>query len=127
MLLLKADNTKRANSSNLSLANSGSIVDFNQMDTTNATESKCSQFVPYRDSLLTYLLKDSLGGNSKTHMIASMVHCAYCLIFFSDDAMLIYLDLLYRIYNLSHTIKKSQLYLLLIRIPEFKKIGNQLL
>jgi hypothetical protein len=28
-------------------------------------------FVPYRDSLLTYLLKDSLGGNSKTHMIAS--------------------------------------------------------
>ena len=33
-------------------------------------ESK-SSFVPYRDSLLTYLLKDSLGGNAKTHMIAS--------------------------------------------------------
>jgi protein tyrosine phosphatase len=30
-------------------------------------------FVPYRDSLLTYLLKDSLGGNSKTYMIASII------------------------------------------------------
>jgi hypothetical protein len=29
-------------------------------------------FVSYRDSLLTHLLKDSLGGNSKTHMIASI-------------------------------------------------------
>ena len=28
-------------------------------------------FVPYRDSVLTWLLKDSLGGNSKTIMIAS--------------------------------------------------------
>uniref|UniRef100_A0A4W4GFP1 Kinesin-like protein KIF16B n=1 Tax=Electrophorus electricus TaxID=8005 RepID=A0A4W4GFP1_ELEEL len=29
-------------------------------------------FVPYRDSVLTWLLKDSLGGNSKTIMIATL-------------------------------------------------------
>jgi len=28
--------------------------------------------IPYRDSVLTYLLKDSLGGNSRTAMIASV-------------------------------------------------------
>lgn len=32
-------------------------------------------FVPYRDSVLTWLLKDSLGGNSKTIMIASEQTC----------------------------------------------------
>mmetsp|Transcript_32558 Transcript_32558/g.98221 ORF Transcript_32558/g.98221 Transcript_32558/m.98221 type:complete len:877 (+) Transcript_32558:531-3161(+) len=29
-------------------------------------------FVPYRDSVLTWLLKDSLGGNSKTVMVATV-------------------------------------------------------
>ncbi|XP_054654714.1 uncharacterized protein kif16bb isoform X2 [Dunckerocampus dactyliophorus] len=29
-------------------------------------------FIPYRDSVLTWLLKDSLGGNSKTTMIATI-------------------------------------------------------
>ncbi|KAK1793551.1 hypothetical protein P4O66_011925, partial [Electrophorus voltai] len=29
-------------------------------------------FIPYRDSVLTWLLKDSLGGNSKTIMIATV-------------------------------------------------------
>ena len=27
-------------------------------------------FVPYRDSILTWLLKESIGGNSKTIMIS---------------------------------------------------------
>ncbi|XP_046401471.1 kinesin-like protein Klp98A isoform X2 [Ischnura elegans] len=31
-----------------------------------------SVFIPYRDSVLTWLLKDSLGGNSKTIMIAAV-------------------------------------------------------
>ena len=28
--------------------------------------------IPYRDSKLTFILKDSLGGNSKTCMIATI-------------------------------------------------------
>ena len=32
-------------------------------------------FIPYRDSVLTWLLKDSLGGNAKTIMIASEFVC----------------------------------------------------
>src|ERR1700760_2418015 len=33
--------------------------------------------VPYRDSILTWLLKDSLGGNSKTAMIACIAPSDY--------------------------------------------------
>ncbi|KAI3633182.1 hypothetical protein MIR68_008720 [Amoeboaphelidium protococcarum] len=33
-------------------------------------------FVPYRDSILTWLLKNSLGGNSKTIMIATVSSCS---------------------------------------------------
>lgn len=40
-------------------------------DGMNTNLKKKSVFVPYRDSVLTWLLKDSLGGNSKTIMIAS--------------------------------------------------------
>ena len=29
-------------------------------------------FIPYRDSVLTWLLKESLGGNSKTSMLATI-------------------------------------------------------
>ncbi|XP_012774143.1 kinesin-like protein KIF16B isoform X8 [Maylandia zebra] len=38
----------------------------------NTNLKKKSVFVPYRDSVLTWLLKDSLGGNSKTIMIATI-------------------------------------------------------
>lgn len=34
------------------------------------SDKKRGGFVPYRDSKLTRLLKDSLGGNTKTIMIA---------------------------------------------------------
>uniref|UniRef100_A0A8C6VQR0 Kinesin-like protein KIF14 n=1 Tax=Naja naja TaxID=35670 RepID=A0A8C6VQR0_NAJNA len=35
-------------------------------------QSRKKLFVPYRDSVLTWLLKESLGGNSKTSMIATI-------------------------------------------------------
>uniref|UniRef100_A0A8B9SZX7 Kinesin-like protein KIF16B n=1 Tax=Anas platyrhynchos TaxID=8839 RepID=A0A8B9SZX7_ANAPL len=42
------------------------------LDATNPLSKKKQVFVPYRDSVLTWLLKDSLGGNSKTIMIATI-------------------------------------------------------
>lgn len=39
--------------------------------------SRKKEIVPYRDSILTWLLKDSLGGNSKTAMIACIAPSDY--------------------------------------------------
>ncbi|KAI4467281.1 kinesin-related [Holotrichia oblita] len=36
------------------------------------------RFVPYRDSVLTWLLKDTLGGNSQTVMIATISSSSIC-------------------------------------------------
>ena len=35
-------------------------------------KSKGDKFIPYRDSTLTWLLKDNLGGNAKTVMMATI-------------------------------------------------------
>ncbi|CAF0730672.1 unnamed protein product [Brachionus calyciflorus] len=35
-------------------------------------KKKPEQFIPYRDSVLTWLLKENLGGNSKTAMLAAI-------------------------------------------------------
>ncbi|KAJ8595053.1 kinesin-domain-containing protein [Rhizopogon salebrosus TDB-379] len=40
-------------------------------------KGKAEEFIPYRDSVLTWLLKDSLGGNSKTAMIAAISPADY--------------------------------------------------
>ncbi|XP_013367889.1 PREDICTED: stAR-related lipid transfer protein 9 isoform X2 [Chinchilla lanigera] len=41
--------------------------------------SRRQAYIPYRDSVLTWLLKDSLGGNSKTIMVATVspAHTSY--------------------------------------------------
>lgn len=40
--------------------------------------SRGASYVSYRDSLLTMVLKDNLGGNSKTFMIATISPMAFC-------------------------------------------------
>ncbi|XP_003475495.1 stAR-related lipid transfer protein 9 isoform X2 [Cavia porcellus] len=47
--------------------------------TSNGGPSQRQSYIPYRDSVLTWLLKDSLGGNSKTIMIATVspAHTSY--------------------------------------------------
>lgn len=41
-------------------------------DQSSAKPNK-DKFVPYRDSVLTWLLKDNLGGNSKTVMVSFLI------------------------------------------------------
>lgn len=41
------------------------------------SKKKGDEHIPYRDSVLTWLLKDSLGGNSKTAMIAAISPADY--------------------------------------------------
>ncbi|XP_078805111.1 kinesin-like protein KIF16B isoform X5 [Oryzias latipes] len=66
---------KEGGNINKSLVTLGNVIsalaDMAQ-DAANASLKKKSAFVPYRDSVLTWLLKDSLGGNSKTIMIATI-------------------------------------------------------
>ena len=54
---------------NLSLTTLGRVI--TQL-AINSDETKKASPVPYRESKLTYLLKNSLGGNSKTIMIAAL-------------------------------------------------------
>jgi hypothetical protein len=35
-------------------------------------KKKKGDFIPYRDSVLTWLLRENLGGNSKTAMVAAI-------------------------------------------------------
>ncbi|XP_036898973.1 kinesin-like protein KIF16B isoform X2 [Sturnira hondurensis] len=66
---------KEGGNINKSLVTLGNVIsalaDLSQ-DAVNPFVKKKQVFVPYRDSVLTWLLKDSLGGNSKTIMIATI-------------------------------------------------------
>ncbi|KAF1444151.1 KI16B protein, partial [Pygoscelis papua] len=66
---------KEGGNINKSLVTLGNVIsalaDLSQ-DATSPLSKKKQVFVPYRDSVLTWLLKDSLGGNSKTIMIATI-------------------------------------------------------
>ncbi|CAL9121620.1 unnamed protein product [Musa textilis] len=63
----EGDRLKEATNINKSLSTLGLVI-MNLV----STSSKKSLHVPYRDSKLTFLLQDSLGGNSKTIIIANI-------------------------------------------------------
>lgn len=63
------DRLKEATKINLSLSALGNVI-------SSLVDGKSSH-IPYRDSKLTRLLQDSLGGNSKTLMIATMSPASY--------------------------------------------------
>ncbi|XP_061685494.1 kinesin-like protein KIF16B isoform X2 [Syngnathoides biaculeatus] len=63
---------KEGSNINKSLVTLGIVISALAELPRDANAKKKSVFVPYRDSVLTWLLKDSLGGNSKTIMIATV-------------------------------------------------------
>ncbi|CDS10964.1 hypothetical protein LRAMOSA03229 [Lichtheimia ramosa] len=64
---------------NRSLTTLGKVIAGLAEQSMNEGKKKKSKevFIPYRDSVLTWLLKDSLGGNSKTAMIAAISPADY--------------------------------------------------
>ncbi|KAG2468585.1 kinesin-like protein KIF1C [Polypterus senegalus] len=55
---------------NKSLTTLGKVI--SALAEMQSTKKKKSDFIPYRDSVLTWLLKENLGGNSRTAMIAAL-------------------------------------------------------
>ncbi|KAG8226151.1 hypothetical protein J437_LFUL005812 [Ladona fulva] len=64
------DRLKEGSNINKSLTTLGLVIS-KLADQSSGTKNK-DKFVPYRDSVLTWLLKDNLGGNSKTVMVATL-------------------------------------------------------
>ncbi|XP_068096184.1 LOW QUALITY PROTEIN: kinesin-like protein KIF14 [Hyperolius riggenbachi] len=62
------DRLKEGISINKSLLTLGKVISA----LSESSQLKKKVFIPYRESVLTWLLKDSLGGNSKTSMIATI-------------------------------------------------------
>mmetsp|Transcript_21796 Transcript_21796/g.35012 ORF Transcript_21796/g.35012 Transcript_21796/m.35012 type:complete len:733 (+) Transcript_21796:210-2408(+) len=60
---------------NLSLSALGNVI--NALAASTAAGTGAASHIPYRDSKLTRILQDSLGGNSKTLMIANICSADY--------------------------------------------------
>ncbi|KAJ0021208.1 hypothetical protein Pint_31731 [Pistacia integerrima] len=69
----EGERLKEATNINKSLSTLGLVI----MNLVNVSNGK-SLHVPYRDSKLTFLLQDSLGGNSKTTIIANISPSTCC-------------------------------------------------
>ncbi|XP_054013646.1 kinesin-like protein KIF13B isoform X8 [Hylaeus anthracinus] len=65
------DRLKEGSNINKSLTTLGLVIS-KLADQNSGSNKNKDKFVPYRDSVLTWLLKDNLGGNSKTVMVATV-------------------------------------------------------
>ncbi|KAK3087176.1 hypothetical protein FSP39_002658 [Pinctada imbricata] len=64
------DRLREGSNINKSLTTLGLVI--SALADQSGGSKKKDKFVPYRDSVLTWLLKDNLGGNSKTVMVATI-------------------------------------------------------
>ncbi|KAL0850869.1 hypothetical protein ABMA28_006780 [Loxostege sticticalis] len=64
------DRLKEGSNINKSLTTLGLVI--SKLADQSSGKPNKDKFVPYRDSVLTWLLKDNLGGNSKTVMVATI-------------------------------------------------------
>ncbi|XP_074031967.1 kinesin family member unc-104 isoform X2 [Leptinotarsa decemlineata] len=68
----KGTRLKEGANINKSLTTLGKVISALAEIATKNKKSKKADFIPYRDSVLTWLLRENLGGNSKTAMIAAI-------------------------------------------------------
>ncbi|XP_033095847.1 kinesin-like protein KIF1A isoform X3 [Anneissia japonica] len=66
----KGTRLKEGANINKSLTTLGKVI--SALADVSSKKKKKTDFIPYRDSVLTWLLKENLGGNSKTAMIAAL-------------------------------------------------------
>ncbi|XP_020713430.1 kinesin-like protein unc-104 isoform X3 [Ceratitis capitata] len=69
----KGTRLKEGANINKSLTTLGKVISaLAEISASKNKKSKKADFIPYRDSVLTWLLRENLGGNSKTAMIAAI-------------------------------------------------------
>ncbi|CAE1283538.1 KIF1 [Acanthosepion pharaonis] len=66
----KGTRLKEGANINKSLTTLGKVI--SALAEVSSKKKKKTDFIPYRDSVLTWLLRENLGGNSKTAMIAAL-------------------------------------------------------
>nr|XP_022900309.1 kinesin-like protein unc-104 isoform X2 [Onthophagus taurus] len=69
----KGTRLKEGANINKSLTTLGKVISaLAEISASKNKKSKKADFIPYRDSVLTWLLRENLGGNSKTAMVAAI-------------------------------------------------------
>ncbi|XP_026882412.2 kinesin-like protein KIF1A isoform X2 [Electrophorus electricus] len=72
----KGTRLKEGANINKSLTTLGKVIsalaEMDSLPNKNKKKKKAESFIPYRDSVLTWLLRENLGGNSRTAMVAAL-------------------------------------------------------